>query len=155
MTEIVFPWIWRLNHPLHLRTRWMRSQWSSQFEHDHRRRADRAPQSTASFTRNRRRLTGAYRGGSLDRTETVPKWPRKRRAPARLREASQRDKSMRSWSLNHSLWKCSCCFRMLSMPKYSLNYRTGWYEESYIDTSQKPGICLWYKVIAAKWEKKR
>ena len=34
---------------------WMRSQRRSQFEHDHRRRADRAPQITASHTRDRRR----------------------------------------------------------------------------------------------------
>ena len=31
------------------------SQRRSQFEHDHRRRADRAPQITASLTRDRRR----------------------------------------------------------------------------------------------------
>ena len=34
---------------------WMRSQRRSQFEHYHRRRADQAPQITASFTRDRRR----------------------------------------------------------------------------------------------------
>ena len=33
----------------------MRSKRRSQFEHDHRRRADRAPQIAASFTRDRRR----------------------------------------------------------------------------------------------------
>ena len=41
-------------------------------------------------------LTGTHSGGSLDRTESVPKWSRKRRACAGLREASQRDKAMRS-----------------------------------------------------------
>ena len=41
-------------------------------------------------------LTGTYSGGSLDRTESVPKWSRKCRACAGLREASQRDKAMRS-----------------------------------------------------------
>ena len=52
--KVVFPWTWRLNRLLYLRTQWMRSQRRSQFEHDHRRRADRAPQITASFTRDRR-----------------------------------------------------------------------------------------------------
>ena len=41
-------------------------------------------------------LTGTHSGGSLDRTESVPKWSRKRRACTGLREASQRDKAMRS-----------------------------------------------------------
>ena len=45
-------------------------------------------------------LTGIYSGGSLDRTEKVPKWPREHHARAGLREASRRDKVMRSWSLN-------------------------------------------------------
>ena len=36
-------------------TVWTRSQRRSQFEHDHRRTADRAPQITASFTRDKRR----------------------------------------------------------------------------------------------------
>ena len=41
-------------------------------------------------------LTATYSGGSLDRTESVPKWSRKRRACAGLRKASQRDKAIRS-----------------------------------------------------------
>ena len=48
-------------------------------------------------------LTGTYSGGSLDQTESVPKWPREHRARAGLREASRRDKTVRSSSLNHSL----------------------------------------------------
>ena len=31
-------------------------------------------------------LTGTHSGGSVDRTETVPKWPQERRARAGLRE---------------------------------------------------------------------
>ena len=46
--------MWRLNRPLYLRTQWMRWQRRSQFEHDHRPKIDRAPQITASFTRDRR-----------------------------------------------------------------------------------------------------
>ena len=46
-------------------------------------------------------LTGTHSAGSLDRTKTVPKWPREHRARASLREASRRDKAMRSWSLYH------------------------------------------------------
>ena len=53
--KIVLPWTWRLNHLLYLRTQWMRLQRRSQLEHDHHRRADRARQITASFTRDRRR----------------------------------------------------------------------------------------------------
>ena len=41
-------------------------------------------------------LTGTYTGGSLDWTETVLKSSRERLARAGLREASRRDKSMRS-----------------------------------------------------------
>ena len=41
-------------------------------------------------------LTGAHSGVSLDRIESMPKWSRTRRASAGLREASQRDKAMRS-----------------------------------------------------------
>ena len=41
-------------------------------------------------------LTGTHNGGSLDRSESVPKWSRKRRASAGLTEASQRGKDMRS-----------------------------------------------------------
>ena len=42
-------------------------------------------------------LTGAiYSGGSLDRTETAPKWSQERRARAGLREAFRRGKAMRS-----------------------------------------------------------
>ena len=51
----VFQWTWRLNGLLYLRTPWMPWQRRSQFEHDHRRRADREPQITASFTWDRRR----------------------------------------------------------------------------------------------------
>ena len=48
-------------------------------------------------------LAGTYSGGSLDRTESVPKWLRERRARAALRETSQRDKAAHSWKLNHEL----------------------------------------------------
>ena len=41
-------------------------------------------------------LTGTYSGGSLDRTESVPNWLQERRARAGLREASRRDKALRS-----------------------------------------------------------
>ena len=41
-------------------------------------------------------LTGTNGGGSLDRTEWVPKWSRKRRACAGLRKTSQREQAMRS-----------------------------------------------------------
>ena len=36
-------------------------------------------------------LTDTYSGGSLDRTESVPKWSQELRARAGLREASRRD----------------------------------------------------------------
>ena len=45
-------------------------------------------------------LTGTHSGGSLDQTESVPQWSRKRRACAVLMEASRRDKAVRSSSLN-------------------------------------------------------
>ena len=48
------------------------------------------------------RLTGTYRGGSLDGTESVPKSSRERRARARLREAFRRDKSVCSRIIHHS-----------------------------------------------------
>ena len=48
-------------------------------------------------------LTGTYSRGSLDRTESVPKWSRERRARPGLREASRRDKAVRSCSIHHSL----------------------------------------------------
>ena len=41
-------------------------------------------------------LTDTHSGGSLDRTESVPKLSRERRARACLREASRRDKAVRS-----------------------------------------------------------
>ena len=41
-------------------------------------------------------LTGIHSGGSLNRTETVPKWPRERRTRAGPREAYRREKAMRS-----------------------------------------------------------
>ena len=41
-------------------------------------------------------LTGTYSRGSLDRTESVPKWSRERRARAGLREDSRRSKTLRS-----------------------------------------------------------
>ena len=41
-------------------------------------------------------LTGTRSGGSLERTELVPKWSRKRRGCVGLRESSQRDNDMRS-----------------------------------------------------------
>ena len=40
-------------------------------------------------------LTGTYSGGSLDRTESVPKWSRERRARPGLREAPGQDKAVR------------------------------------------------------------
>ena len=51
------------------------------------------------------RLTGTYSGGSLNRTESVPKWSRERRARAALREAPGRDIAVSWSSLFHSLWK--------------------------------------------------
>ena len=45
-------------------------------------------------------LTGTYSGRSLDRAKKVLKWLHERRARAGLREASRRDKAMRSWSLH-------------------------------------------------------
>ena len=48
-------------------------------------------------------LNGTYSGGSLDRTDTVPKWSREGRARAGLRGASRRNKALCSWSLDHSL----------------------------------------------------
>ena len=53
--KVVLPSTWRLNRPLYLRTEWIRWQRRSQLENDHRRRADRAPQITTSFTWDRRR----------------------------------------------------------------------------------------------------
>ena len=53
--KFVLPWTWILNNPLYFRTQWVRSQGRSQFEHDDRRRTGRAPQTTASFTQDRRR----------------------------------------------------------------------------------------------------
>ena len=41
-------------------------------------------------------LTATYSGGSLDRTESVPKWSQERRARAGLREVFRRDKTVRS-----------------------------------------------------------
>ena len=38
-------------------------------------------------------LTGTYSGGRLERTESVPKWSRERRARAGLREVHGRDNS--------------------------------------------------------------
>ena len=53
--KFVLPWTCIVYRTSYLRTEWMRWQWPSQFEHDHRRTADRAPQITASFTRDQRR----------------------------------------------------------------------------------------------------
>ena len=50
---------------LHLRTESMRSQRRLQFGHGHRRRADRAPQIPASFTRDRRRAHRHVQWGKL------------------------------------------------------------------------------------------
>ena len=50
-----------------------------------------------------RQATGSHCGGSLDRTESVPKWSRERRARAGLRKASRRDKAVCLWSIHHSL----------------------------------------------------
>ena len=73
----------------------------SQLKRAHRRRSDRAPQITVIASRETGDgLPGKHSGGSLDRTESVPKWSRKRRACAGLMEAPRRDKAMRSWSLN-------------------------------------------------------
>ena len=54
-------------------------------------------------------LTSTYSGGSLDRIEPLPKWSRERRARAGPREAPERDKAVRSSSLNytHSVLKCN------------------------------------------------
>ena len=52
---------------LYLGTQWMRSRRRSQFEHDHRQRADRTPQITASFTRDRRRAHWHIWWGKLGR----------------------------------------------------------------------------------------
>ena len=41
-------------------------------------------------------LTDTHSAGSLNRTQSVPKWSRKRRACAGLKEASQPDNAMRS-----------------------------------------------------------
>ena len=41
-------------------------------------------------------LSGTYSGGSLNRTKSVPRRSRERRARAGLREASRRDKAVRS-----------------------------------------------------------
>ena len=62
---VVLAWAWSLNRVLYLRTQWMRSQRRSQFEHDHRRRADRAPQITASVTRDWRRTHWLIQWGKL------------------------------------------------------------------------------------------
>ena len=49
-------------------------------------------------------LTGTYSGGgSLDRTESVAKWSRERRALPGRTGALGRDEAVRSSSLNHSL----------------------------------------------------
>ena len=66
----------------------------------HHRRFDRAHKSRLASRETGDGLTGAHSGGSLDRTESVPKWSRTRRACAGLMEASRRDKTIRSWSLN-------------------------------------------------------
>ena len=49
-------------------------------------------------------LTDAYGRGSLDGTESVPKWTRERHACAGLKEAARQDKAVRSLSDNYS-----CC----------------------------------------------
>ena len=76
----------------------MRSQRRSQFEHDHRRRADRAPENTASFTRDRRRAHWHIMGEAL----TGPNRCRNGRESA-VCEASGRDKAVRAVRLNYSL----------------------------------------------------
>ena len=78
-------------------------------------------------------LTGTYSGGSLDRTESVPKWSRERRARTGLREAPGRDKAVRSSSLNHLL----CQEMYLMFYKHIIaqilnKFPTEWYEESYM-----------------------
>ena len=68
----------------------------------HRRRADRVHKSRLALRETGDRLTGTYSGGSLDRTESVPKWSREQRAGADQRKAPRRDKAVCSLSLNHS-----------------------------------------------------
>ena len=53
--KFVLMWIWTLNRQLYFRTQWVLSQRRSQFKHVYCRGADRAPQITASATRDRRR----------------------------------------------------------------------------------------------------
>ena len=68
----------------------MCSQRRSQFEHDHRRRVDRALRITATIKASRDAgdgLTGTYSGGSLNLTESVPKWSQDCRARVGLRES--------------------------------------------------------------------
>ena len=53
-------------------------------------------------------LTGTYNGGSLDWTESVPKWSREQRARAGLREAPGWDKPCARQALTtHSVRKCN------------------------------------------------
>ena len=52
-------------------------------------------------------LTATWSGGSVDRTESAPKWSRERRARAGLTEPPLWDKTVRSLSLDHSLCQCN------------------------------------------------
>ena len=62
----------------------------------------------------------------------MPNWSQERRARAGLREASRRDKAVRSLSLHHSLsGNVDTWIFIISIAKYSLNFRTEWYDESY------------------------
>ena len=95
--NVRFPMNINIESPLYLRTQWTRVQRDVRrlnttiVEGPIERRKSRSASRKTSDG-----LTGTYSGGSFDRTESVPKWSRKRRACAGLREASQRDKAMRS-----------------------------------------------------------
>ena len=65
VTKVVMPWSWLLNRSLYLRTQCMRLSRRSHFEHNHLRRAEKAPLITARFTRNRRRTHRPILWGKL------------------------------------------------------------------------------------------
>ena len=72
--NVVLPWTSILNRPLYVRKQWIRWQRRWKFEHDHRRRADRAPQTRQASRKTGDGHIGTYGGESLDRTEMVMKW---------------------------------------------------------------------------------
>ena len=106
---------------------WMCSQRRSQFEHDHRQRADLAPRIRSSFTRNRRRahwqiLWGKRRPERIG-AQILTKAP-----------CACRPEGSLSTGLSHSLVKpsLSLCleynwgFIIISIPKHSkLNFQSG------------------------------